>query len=140
MDVQISLDGATAEVNDAVRGAGSYAMAVRALQNLARRASARPEPPRSRWWSPGTMSASSTNSPRWQAVTAPPADHPAAPVGRAPMSGRPAPTAAQQVQLYDWLVLNGERVLTAIPSSTFPAGESVRWPVSTCAAPVGWSA
>ncbi|MGH3971107.1 MAG: mycofactocin radical SAM maturase, partial [Mycobacterium sp.] len=35
VDVQISLDGATAEVNDAVRGAGSYAMATRALQNLA---------------------------------------------------------------------------------------------------------
>src|SRR6201987_529902 len=35
VDVQISLDGASAEVNDAVRGAGSFAMAVRALENLA---------------------------------------------------------------------------------------------------------
>ena len=35
VDVQISLDGATAEVNDAVRGAGSFAMAIRALENLA---------------------------------------------------------------------------------------------------------
>ena len=35
VDVQISLDGATAEVNDAVRGAGSFDMAVRALRNLA---------------------------------------------------------------------------------------------------------
>jgi mycofactocin radical SAM maturase len=35
VDVQISLDGATAEVNDAVRGAGSYATAVRAMANLA---------------------------------------------------------------------------------------------------------
>ena len=35
MDVQISLDGATQEVNDAVRGAGSYAMALRAMENLA---------------------------------------------------------------------------------------------------------
>jgi len=35
VDVQISLDGATAEVNDAVRGQGSFAMAVRALENLA---------------------------------------------------------------------------------------------------------
>src|ERR1700742_4714064 len=35
VDVQISLDGATAEVNDAVRGVGSFAMATRALQNLA---------------------------------------------------------------------------------------------------------
>ena len=32
--MQISLDGATAEVNDAVRGAGSFAMAIRALENL----------------------------------------------------------------------------------------------------------
>src|ERR1700733_6649632 len=35
VDVQISLDGATAEVNDAVRGPGSYATATRAMQNLA---------------------------------------------------------------------------------------------------------
>src|SRR6201985_1398599 len=35
IDVQISLDGATAEVNDAVRGQGSFDMAIRAMQNLA---------------------------------------------------------------------------------------------------------
>jgi len=35
VDVQISLDGASAEVNDAVRGAGSYATAMRAMRNLA---------------------------------------------------------------------------------------------------------
>src|SRR2546423_14706453 len=35
VDVQISLDGATAEINDAVRGDGSYAMAVAAMENLA---------------------------------------------------------------------------------------------------------
>lgn len=34
VDVQISLDGATAEVNDYVRGPGSYDMALTALQNL----------------------------------------------------------------------------------------------------------
>src|SRR5580693_8705552 len=34
VDVQISLDGATAEVNDAVRGPGSYATALRAMENL----------------------------------------------------------------------------------------------------------
>src|SRR5215472_16649292 len=34
VDVQISLDGATAAVNDAVRGPGSYATAMRAMQNL----------------------------------------------------------------------------------------------------------
>ena len=35
VDVQISLDGATAEVNDDVRGAGSFATAVQAMENLA---------------------------------------------------------------------------------------------------------
>ena len=35
VDVQISLDGATAEVNDAVRGPGSYATALRAMEHLA---------------------------------------------------------------------------------------------------------
>lgn len=34
VDVQVSLDGATAEVNDRIRGAGSYATALRALENL----------------------------------------------------------------------------------------------------------
>src|ERR1700759_4683871 len=34
VDVQISLDGATAEVNDAVRGVGSYATAMRAVECL----------------------------------------------------------------------------------------------------------
>ena len=35
VDVQISLDGATAEVNDAVRGAGSYDTVVAAMERLA---------------------------------------------------------------------------------------------------------
>src|ERR1700742_1394703 len=35
VDVQISLDGATAEINNAVRGVGSYATAIRAMENLA---------------------------------------------------------------------------------------------------------
>jgi mycofactocin radical SAM maturase len=34
VDVQISLDGATEDVNDAVRGPGSYAMAIRAMEAL----------------------------------------------------------------------------------------------------------
>jgi mycofactocin radical SAM maturase len=34
VDVQISLDGATAEVNDHVRGAGSYATAIAAMEHL----------------------------------------------------------------------------------------------------------
>src|SRR5215813_11288827 len=36
VDVQISLDGAPEPVNDAIRGPGSYATALRAMQNLAR--------------------------------------------------------------------------------------------------------
>ena len=36
VDVQISLDGATASVNDAVRGAGSYDTAVTAMERMAR--------------------------------------------------------------------------------------------------------
>src|SRR5437763_10081428 len=35
VDVQISLDGATEDVNDAVRGPGSYRTALRAMENLA---------------------------------------------------------------------------------------------------------
>ncbi|MCW4353605.1 mycofactocin radical SAM maturase [Hoyosella sp. YIM 151337] len=35
VDIQISIDGATADVNDAVRGPGSFDTAMRAMQNLA---------------------------------------------------------------------------------------------------------
>jgi mycofactocin biosynthetic radical S-adenosylmethionine protein MftC len=35
VDVQISIDGATAEINDAVRGVGSYATALGAMEHLA---------------------------------------------------------------------------------------------------------
>ena len=35
VDIQISLDGATADVNDDVRGDGSYATAITAMENLA---------------------------------------------------------------------------------------------------------
>ncbi len=35
LDIQISIDGATADVNDAVRGEGSFAAAVRAMDHLA---------------------------------------------------------------------------------------------------------
>ena len=43
VDVQISLDGATAEVNDHVRGPGSYDTAMRALENLAEAGFAQPK-------------------------------------------------------------------------------------------------
>src|SRR6202011_4184717 len=35
VDVQVSLDGASREINDAVRGHGSFDMALRAMENLA---------------------------------------------------------------------------------------------------------
>ena len=51
------------------------------------------------------------------------------------------PTAEQQVQLYDWLVERGDRVLTG--DSFFHLsglGEPGRWPGSTCAVRAGWCA
>ncbi|BBX74846.1 mycofactocin radical SAM maturase [Mycobacterium shinjukuense] len=115
VDVQVSLDGATAEVNDAVRGPGSFAMAVDALQNLAAAGFGKPG---------GGAKVSvvvtrhnvdqlddfATLASRFGATLR---------ITRLRPSGRGAdvwddlhPTAAQQVQLYDWLVAKGERVLT----------------------------
>jgi len=111
VDVQISLDGATAEVNDAVRGAGSYATAVRALENLAEAG-----------FKDAKISVVLTRhnvcqlddfkalADRFGATLR---------LTRLRPSGRGAdvwdelhPTAAQQRELYDWLVLAGEGVLT----------------------------
>ncbi len=61
LDVQISLDGASAEVNDAVRGAGSYATALRAMEHLADARAWRASS--SRWSSRATTWHSST---RWR--------------------------------------------------------------------------
>jgi mycofactocin radical SAM maturase len=111
VDVQISLDGATAEINDAVRGPGSFAMAVRALENLA-----------AAGFEDAKISVVVTRHnvdqlDDFQAL----ADRYGATlrITRLRPSGRGAdvwddlhPTAAQQVQLYDWLVRRGERVLT----------------------------
>lgn len=111
VDVQISLDGATAEVNDAVRGPGSFEMAVRALENL-----------RDAGFSDAKISVVVTRHnidqlDDFKAL----ADTYGATlrITRLRPSGRGAdvwdelhPTPAQQVQLYDWLVAHGERVLT----------------------------
>ena len=111
VDVQISLDGATAEINDAVRGPGSFAMAVTALENL-----------QAAGFKDAKISVVVTRHnvdqlDDFKAL----ADHYGATlrITRLRPSGRGAdvwdelhPTAAQQVQLYDWLVMNGERVLT----------------------------
>jgi mycofactocin biosynthetic radical S-adenosylmethionine protein MftC len=111
VDVQISLDGATEDVNDAVRGPGSYAMALRAMQNLA-----------DAGFKGFKISVVMTRHnvdqlDAFQAI----ADRFGAQlrITRLRPSGRGAdvwdelhPTAEQQRQLYDWLLGHGERVLT----------------------------
>ncbi|MDQ1631828.1 MAG: [mycofactocin precursor peptide]-tyrosine decarboxylase [Frankiaceae bacterium] len=111
LDVQVSLDGATAEVNDAVRGEGSFATATRALQNLA---------------DAGVKDTKLSVVVTRQNVTqldafAALADRYGAVLRltRLRPSGRGAdswhelhPTAEQQKQLYHWLLANGEKVLT----------------------------
>ena len=124
VDVQISLDGATAEVNDAVRGPGSFAMAVRALENLAAAgfADAKISVVVTRH-NVDQLDEFAALASRYGATLR---------ITRLRPSGRGAdvwedlhPTAAQQVQLYDWLVAKGDRVLTG--DSFFhlaPLGES----------------
>ncbi|MDT5012517.1 MAG: [mycofactocin precursor peptide]-tyrosine decarboxylase [Mycobacterium sp.] len=111
VDVQISLDGATAAVNDAVRGPGSYDMALRALDNLA-----------AAGFKDAKISVVVTRhnvdqlddfaalASRYGATLR---------ITRLRPSGRGAdvwdelhPTADQQVQLYNWLVERGDHVLT----------------------------
>jgi mycofactocin biosynthetic radical S-adenosylmethionine protein MftC len=111
VDVQISLDGATAEVNDAVRGTGSYATAVRAMRHL-----------RAAGFEGFKLSVVVTrhNVGQLDELKAL-ADAYGAQLRltRLRPSGRGAdswpelhPTAGQQRQLYDWLVAHGEQVLT----------------------------
>jgi mycofactocin radical SAM maturase len=114
VDVQISLDGATPEVNDAVRGPGSFVMAVRALENLAaagftQNGGAKISVVATRH-NVGQLDEFVEQAARYGATQR---------ITRLRPSGRGAdvwedlhPTAAQQVQLYDWLVAKGERVLT----------------------------
>jgi mycofactocin radical SAM maturase len=111
VDVQISLDGATAEVNDAIRGPGSFAMAIRALENLS-----------AAGFQDAKISVVATRhnvdqldqfaalARRYGATLR---------ITRLRPSGRGVdvwdelhPTPAQQVQLYEWLVAHGKRVLT----------------------------
>lgn len=111
LDVQISLDGATAEVNDAVRGPGTYATAVTAMENLAEAGMA-----------DFKLSVVCTRHnigqlDDFQAL----ADRYGAQLRltRLRPSGRGAdtwdelhPLPHQQRELYDWLVAHGDRVLT----------------------------
>ena len=111
VDVQISLDGATADVNDHVRGPGSYDTAMRALENLAEAGFGRPK-------ISVVMTRQNVDQlDEFKAI----ADKFGAQlrITRLRPSGRGAdvwdelhPTAAQQRQLYDWLVARGEDVLT----------------------------
>jgi mycofactocin radical SAM maturase len=111
VDVQISLDGATAEVNDAVRGLGSFATAVRAMDNLAsagfRDFKLSVVCTRQNL---GQLDAFQALADRYRAQLR---------LTRLRPSGRGAdvwdelhPTAEQQRELYDWLLAHGDDVLT----------------------------
>jgi mycofactocin radical SAM maturase len=111
VDVQISLDGATPEVNDAVRGTGSFATATRALQLLAdagfRDAKVSVVVTRYNVSQLDDFKALADSFGATLRLT------------RLRPSGRGAdvwddlhPTMAQQRELYDWLVAHGEGVLT----------------------------
>jgi mycofactocin radical SAM maturase len=111
VDVQISLDGATAAVNDAVRGAGSFDMALAALGHLQdagfRDAKISVVCTRQNI---GQLDLFKELADRFGATLR---------LTRLRPSGRGAdvwdemhPTMAQQRELYDWLVAHGEGVLT----------------------------
>jgi mycofactocin radical SAM maturase len=111
VDVQISLDGATAEVNDAVRGAGSYATAITAMERL-----------HAAGMEDFKLSVVMTREnvsqlDEFEAI----ADRYGAQlrITRLRPSGRGAdvweelhPTARQQRELYDWLAKRSDQVLT----------------------------
>ena len=111
VDVQISLDGATEAVNDAIRGPGSYRTAVRAMEHLAAAGF------RGFKISVVVTRRNAGQLDAFQAM----ADLYGAQLRltRLRPSGRGAdvwdelhPTAAQQRALYEWLLRHGENVLT----------------------------
>jgi mycofactocin radical SAM maturase len=111
VDVQISLDGATAEVNDAVRGVGSYDTALRAMQHLADAGFTgfKISVVMTRQ-NVGQLDAFKAIADRFSAQLR---------ITRLRPSGRGAdvwdemhPTSEQQRELYDWLLASGEGVLT----------------------------
>lgn len=111
VDVQLSLDGATADVNDAIRGNGSYATTMRAAQALADAGM------RNFKFSVVMTRHNVGQLDDLKEI----ADHFGAQlrITRLRPSGRGADvwddlhvTAEQQRTLYDWLVANGEGVLT----------------------------
>jgi mycofactocin radical SAM maturase len=111
VDVQISLDGATAEVNDAVRGAGSYDTALRAMQHLADAGFTgfKISVVMTRQ-NVGQLDEFKAIADRFDAQLR---------ITRLRPSGRGAdvwdelhPTGDQQRELYEWLLASGENVLT----------------------------
>ncbi|MAP62543.1 MAG: mycofactocin radical SAM maturase [Microbacterium sp.] len=111
VDVQISLDGATAEVNDAIRGGRSYDTAIRAMQNLSDAGMKNFKL---------SVVCTRTNIGQLDEFKAL-ADRYGAQLRltRLRPSGRGAdvwdelhPTADQQRELYDWLVAHSDQVLT----------------------------
>jgi [mycofactocin precursor peptide]-tyrosine decarboxylase / 3-amino-5-[(4-hydroxyphenyl)methyl]-4,4-dimethylpyrrolidin-2-one synthase len=111
VDVQISLDGATAGVNDAVRGPGSYATALRAMGHLAQAGM------------DGfklSVVVTRENVAQLDEFKAIADAHRAQlrltrlrPAGRgADVWDRLHPTAVQQLELYQWLLAHGGDVLT----------------------------
>ena len=111
VDVQISLDGATATVNDAVRGAGSFATATQAMQNLfdAGFQGFKISVVMTRE-NVGQLDQLKAIADRFDAQLR---------ITRLRPAGRGAdvwnelhPTADQQREVYDWLVANGDQVLT----------------------------
>jgi mycofactocin radical SAM maturase len=111
VDVQVSLDGATAEVNDRVRGAGSFATAVAALERLHAAGMKNPKL---------SVVITRENVSQLDAFEALAARYGAQlRITRLRPSGRGAdvwdelhPTPDQQRELYHWLRARGERVLT----------------------------
>jgi len=111
VDVQVSIDGATAEVNDHVRGPGSFATAIGAMERLADAGM------RGFKLSVVITRENAGQLDEFKAI----ADRYGAQLRltRLRPSGRGAdvwdelhPTAAQQREVYDWLLAHGEEVLT----------------------------
>jgi len=111
VDVQVSLDGATATVNDQVRGPGSYATAITAMEHLAEAGFAGFK------LSVVVTRGNVTQLDAFKEL----ADRLGAELRltRLRPSGRGAdvwdelhPTAAQQRELYEWLLTHGDSVLT----------------------------
>ncbi|GAA1805017.1 mycofactocin radical SAM maturase [Nesterenkonia flava] len=111
VDVQISLDGATAEVNDYIRSKGSYDMAIRAMENLQKAGmeNFKLSVVCTRWNIP-QLDEFKAIADRYGAQLR---------LTRLRPSGRAVdvwddlhPTQEQQRELYEWLVAHGDEVLT----------------------------